>query len=79
LRAVVAFDDDQVDGRYRGTLSAMAAWYSGEFQQSSAAWYVGNSITTLRLRLVPSGFSKLPARTRKRAPNFLNGSAFAAM
>ena len=53
---------------------SIARWYSGDFQQSRAALYVGNSITTLRARLVPSGFSNWPPRTRKRAPCFLNGS-----
>ena len=61
-----------------GRRISIAHWYSGECQQSIAAWYDGNSITTLRLRLVPSGFSNRPARTMKRPPYLRSGSVFAA-
>ena len=43
-----------------------------------AAWYDGNSTTTLRERLAPSGFSNRPARTMKRAPKRASGAALAA-
>ena len=77
LRPVVALDDDHVDVDTGGRIRIAAA-YSGERGQSSAAWYDGSSRATLRLRLVPSGFTKRPGRTRKRPPNAAIGAASAA-